>query len=516
MASTSSSTAPKGARPLVQNFNLRLLYSCSLVAISQINFGLDQGVFSNTQAMTAFTHKFGEYKASTGKYALEATYLSLLNGLPYVGFAFGLASGNYISRRFGRRICIFTMCMWALIAAIILVTSNTKAQLLVGRVIAYIYIGMSLAVVPVLQSELVPAPVRGLVVGTYQSGLLVGTLIAAVVCRRTSTLQTESSFRIPLGLMFIVPAILSVGIWYMPESPRWLLLKNRPDEALASLRLLRQGRFSDEEIKEELNQSLYTIEGTSEKGSFKELAQGSNLKRTFIVIGVNIFLQITGSTFVSLYGTIFIKSLNTINAFTMTSINSAISICTTILAQFLTDVTGRVPLMFAGATIQTCGLFTMGALGTVSNPSMAVKEGITAMVTVFAVGFQLGWAPLSHVVAAEIPTTRLRDSTYAIGAIFNITIQCAVAFATPYLLNAPYADLGSKVGFIYGSFAFLAMIFTYFCIPECKGKTLEEIDALFLDGVPIRQFRETRPRLTTGDLTKLESARGSQVEVGKM
>lgn len=109
---------------------------------------------------------------------------------------------------------------------------------------------------------------------------------------------------------------------------------------------------------------------------------------------------------------------------------------------------------------------------------MGIKNAITAMVTIFGVGFQLGWAPLSHVVAAEIPTTRLRDQTYAMGAVFNIVIQFAVAFSIPYLINEPYAALGSKVGFIFGVTAFMAIIFTFFCIPECSGKTLKEIDVV--------------------------------------
>ena len=110
------------------------------------------------------------------------------------------------------------------------------------------------------------------------------------------------------------------------------------------------------------------------------------------------------------------------------------------------------------------------------------------MIPIFGCGFSLGWAPLSHVVAAEIPTGRLRDQTYAFGAVFNVVIQFAVSFSIPYLLNAPYANLGSKVGFIFGTTAFFATAFAWTCIPECKGKTLEQIDRLFLDEVPIRNF----------------------------
>jgi SP family sugar:H+ symporter-like MFS transporter len=149
-------------------------------------------------------------------------------------------------------------------------------------------------------------------------------------------------------------------------------------------------------------------------------------------------------------------------------------------------------LLFTGGLIQTGALMTMGGLGTVASPSTSQRNGIVAMTTIFNVGFSLGWAPLSHVVAAEIPTTRLRDMTYALGSIINIIIQFVVTFTVPYLLDAPYAGLGSKVGFIFGSTSILACIFSLFCVPEANGKTLEEIDRLFSENVPIRQFGKVK------------------------
>lgn len=173
-------------------FNKRLAYSCALIAFSQINFGMDQSAFSNTQAMPAFKEMFGTYDEATGTYALDTVYLSLLNSINYVGFVFGLVTGNLLSRKFGRRKALFIMCFWAILAAIILITSRHRVQIVVGRTVAYVYIGMELALVPVLQSELVPAEVRGLVVGTYQSGLLVSVII--LQARSTTNLPSSVNF----------------------------------------------------------------------------------------------------------------------------------------------------------------------------------------------------------------------------------------------------------------------------------------------------------------------------------
>ncbi|KAF4967299.1 hypothetical protein FSARC_5129 [Fusarium sarcochroum] len=479
----------KHTRGLLACFNGRLIYACSIIALSQLNFGMDQSAFSNTQAMPFFKRQFGTFDEATGTYVLETVFLSLLNSVNFVGFVFGLVLGNLFSRRFGRRLAMFLMCFWALISAVILVTSKTPTQAITGRTIAYVYIGMELALVPVLQSELVPAEARGFVVSTYQSGLYFGSLIMSIICRGTSEIKGHASWQIPYGLFFVIPSILAVSVWWIPESPRWLLTRDRQEDALKSLRLLRQGAYTDQEIERELQEMQNSINKTIKKGSFLDMWRGTNLKRTLITIGVNVFLQLTGQNFSSKYGTIFIQSLGTVNPFVMSCINSALNIVTVFFTQFLADKTGRVPLMVAGAFLQTASLMTMGGLGTVKAPSHSIRSGIVATVTLFGIGFSLGWAPLSHVVAAEVPTTGLRDLTYAVGAVFNIVIQWAVAFSIPYLIDESHAGLGSKVGFIFGSTAFIATLFSWFCIPECGGQTLEEVDELFARGVPIRKFR---------------------------
>ncbi|CRK45558.1 hypothetical protein BN1723_006670 [Verticillium longisporum] len=436
----------KRSRGILACFNGRLLYSCVLIALSQVNFGSDQSAFGNTQAMPFFKRQFGTFNEATGTYDLDTVYLSLLNSINYVDFMFGLVTGNLLSRQFGRRIALFIMCLWALTSAVNLVTSKHGVQIIVGRTVAYIYIGMELALVPVLQSELAPAEVRGFVVGTYQQGMM---------------------------------------------SPRWLLLRNRPEEALTSLRLLREGRYTEQETTDEFNEIQSALNVTVESGSFGDLFEGTNRKRTFITVGTNVFLQLTGQNFSSVYGTIFIQSLGTVNPFAMSCVLTATGFFMVLVTQLISDKSGRVPLLVSGAVIQTGALLTMGGLGTIPDPSDSIKNGIVSVSILFGAGFCLGWAPLSHVVAAEIPTTALRDLTYAFGSVFNITIQFAVSFSIPYLLSPAYAGLGSKVGFIFGSTSFLAILFAWFCIPDCGGKTLEEIDGLFLRGVSVRKFRTT-------------------------
>lgn len=176
-----------GISSITQHFNARLAASVLLIALSQFNYGFDNQAFTSTQAMDAFERQFGEYNPVTKTYAIPTYFLSLLNSLNYIGFAIGLVVGSLISARFGRRTTMFVMSVYALISATVVVTSTRKEQILVGRILNCkcalstnvkksweadewedVYVGFELSVVPVYQSEIVPAPVRGMVVGTYQ------------------------------------------------------------------------------------------------------------------------------------------------------------------------------------------------------------------------------------------------------------------------------------------------------------------------------------------------------------
>ncbi|KAI6284790.1 hypothetical protein MCOR27_002552 [Pyricularia oryzae] len=470
-------------------FNGRLTLSVLLIALSQVNFGLDLGIFSGSQAFPAFARDFGALNATLDppRHEVEPYFLSLLNSLPYVGFMLGMAQGSLVSARWGRRTTLQAMCVWAVVGATVCVTAESRVAVLLGRCIAYVYIGMEMAVVPVMQSEIVPPHVRGFIVATYHTGIGIGTLISALIVKGASEVQGDSSYRITFGCLYIIPCLIFPCLLFIPESPRWYLLKGREQDGLEALRKLRVGRFSDKEILEEFESYKSTI--SMSNGTFKETFEGANRRRTLIVIGTNMLLHLTGLSFITNYGTIFIQMQDAFNPFSIKIITSVLTVVECILSQFLVDFVGRRPLMLFGSIWQTLGLFCMGALGTVNNPPLSIRNGIIALMPLFQAGFNIGWGAHMHVVVAEIPTLRLRDKTYAMGAACNIAVQFLTSFSVPYLIYAQYAGLGSKVGFVFGGFCLLSVLFTWFFIPECTGKTLEEIDQLFIAGVSIRDFK---------------------------
>lgn len=120
---------------ITKHFNRRLFLSVLLIAVSQFNYGFDNQAFAQTQAMDAFTKKFGVYNEGKGKYVLETYWLSLFNSTPFVGFAIGLVAGSMISAKWGRRMTMFTMSIYALFSATVVVTAQTNGQIMAGRIL---------------------------------------------------------------------------------------------------------------------------------------------------------------------------------------------------------------------------------------------------------------------------------------------------------------------------------------------------------------------------------------------
>lgn len=317
---------------------------------------------------------------------------------------------------------MFCMSLWAMMSATVLISSQHIGQVLAGRILNYAYIGMELSTCPVFQAEIVPGPIRGFAVGTYQTSLLLGGVVINSVCRGTSTIDSNAAWRIPNGLFYIVPVTIASCIWFIPESPRWLLLKDRPDEALESLRILRgSSKYHDPKIELELlRQSLLQEQ---DKGTYLDLFRGVNLRRTFIAIGMNFFIQATGSPFTAAYGTLFVQSIGVFDAFSYALMSSCINSFTCVCSILTTDKIGRRKILLIGACLQIIWLFTMAGVGTVANMSMGLKKLIVACTALSSASLCWSWDPLTYVITTEVSAPKLRDKTQRVASLVNIVTK---------------------------------------------------------------------------------------------
>ncbi|KAM3555180.1 hypothetical protein ARSEF4850_006129 [Beauveria asiatica] len=319
-----------------------------------------------------------------------------------------------------------------------LTSATTTVQFTIGRIVNFAMTGFCIIVVPVYQAECTPPQLRGLTTSTMQMMIVLGQLVSSLINLGTKSIPSDASWRIPVGLQLVTPALL-LALWpLIPESPRWLLARNREGDAKESLRALHSGRLSEGDLRESL-QTLRENLADAQKGPWREIFDGKNRIRTFVAVMATVGQQITGQAFVSQYAAVFYPR----NGFASQAL-----------------------------------LFTM-----LSNVA-GMGGNVIAWSLVDGIGRR------SYIIVGEVAHTRVREKTSLLACSISIVITFLSSFTMPYLINPGYAGLGGKVGFVYGSLCFATTVVAYLCMLEMKGRTLEEIDALFEAGVPLRHFRD--------------------------
>lgn len=240
------------------------------------------------------------------------------------------------------------------------------------------------------------------------------------IIKGTASINGNASWMIPFGLFYIVPTIGGAFFWMLPESPRWLVQHGRLQKAREVLKRVRVDS-SDHAIDAEILQLQLVLEDQKQQGKWIDLIRGTNLRRTMIVLGTVFFNQSTGQNFVSNYGAIFIKKIGTVNVQTMGIVTSLAGLVGTMGAMLVTDRFGRRLIFCSGGIIQSFALFTMAGLG-LRDQTQSVGSAISAMVSIFNLGYGFGTSSVNHVITAEIPHQRLRDKTQRIaGWVNNLT-----------------------------------------------------------------------------------------------
>ncbi|KAI1178404.1 general substrate transporter [Nemania sp. FL0916] len=489
------SVADMSLRQRLKHLNGFLAFLLVFSGFCAFNYGYDVGTFGGVQGLHSFASKFGECDKK-GVCALPGWLSSVMTATPFLGKALGCIGAGWVAERFGRKATFYLLCIVSLIGVTLQTASETsRAQFTLGRIITYGQTGIAIVLVPIYQAETTPRELRGMFASTIQLMIIFGQVVSSLVTYGTKGIPSSAGWRIPIGLQLVSPVILLLLLTLVPESPRWLLDRQRDEDAFNSLRKLRKNA-STEDIHLEIESLKYA--GIHEdKGTWAEVFDKNNKIRTTIAIVAMFGQQITGQAFPSQYGVIFYQSQGFGDkSFLYNVIGSIVSLVACFLTWGYVDQVGRRPLLMVGGFFMGVWLFVLGGLGTMKTGDFtpATSNLLVASLQLFNVFYNLSWAPISYVVVSEAATLRLKGRTNLLASVISVLTTFVVSFTTPYLINAKYANLGGKVGFIYGSFNFAMVIATFFLIPEMKGRTLEEIDQLFASGVPLRKFGGVKTR----------------------
>ncbi|KAF9887933.1 hypothetical protein FE257_009455 [Aspergillus nanangensis] len=485
---------------------LKTYLMCAFAAFGGIFFGYDSGYINGVMGMRFFIEEFENLNfenTPTDQFVIPSWKKSLITSILSAGTFFGALIAGDLADWFGRRTTIIAGCVVFIIGVILQTASSALALLVVGRLIAGFGVGFVSAIIILYMSEIAPRKVRGAIVSGYQFCITIGLMLASCVDYGTQNRTDSASYRIPIGLQMLWALILGVGLFFLPESPRYFVKKGQLDKAADVLARVRGQPRDSEYITQELAEIVanneYELQTIPQGGYFTSWLNcfrgnifhpNSNVRRTVLGTSLQMMQQWTGVNFIFYFGTTFFQSLHTIkDPFLMSMITTIINVLSTPISFYTMEKIGRRPLLLWGALGMVICQFIVAITGTVDgdNP-MAVKAEIS-FICIYIFFFASTWGPGAWVVIGEIFPLPIRSRGVALSTASNWLWNCIIAVITPYMVDEQKGDLKAKVFFIWGSLCACAFVYTYFLIPETKGLTLEQVD---------KMMEETTPRTSAG------------------
>ncbi|KAI5960981.1 SNF3 [Candida pseudojiufengensis] len=456
-----------------------------VAAVGGFMYGYDTGLINDLLEMKFVYTNFPNNGIgfSTHERAIIVASLSL-------GTFCGALIAPLISDNYGRKFSIIISAGIIFnIGNILQISSIEIALLCVGRFVSGIAVGILSAIVPLYQAEASPKWVRGSVVFTYQWAITWGLLIASAICQGTRRMTNSGSYRIPVGVQFLWAIILTTGMLFLPESPRYYVQKNDLQKALQSLCKLRRLPADDDDLIEELVEikANYDYELSFGKTTILDCFRSGGGRhkqglRMLTGVGVQFFQQCSGVNFIFYYGVNFFSSTGVSNFYIMSLITYVVNVVFTIPGIILIDTVGRRPLLFWGGIGMAVSNFIIAIAG------VSVKEDhVNAILCVsfscvFILFFASTWGGCTWALCSDIYGISIRQKAVALTAATNWLVNFIFAYITPYLIDtgSHTAAMGSKIFFIWGSMNAIGTIFVYFTVYETKGLKLEEVDYMYV------------------------------------
>jgi len=433
-----------------------------IAALGGLLFGYDTGVIS------------GAILFIKSEFSLSAAMEEIVVSAVLVGAVFGAAAGGVLTTRFGRRKLIILAGMIFTMSAIGTALAPTIPWLITGMVVSGLAIGIASFISPMYIAELVPVNVRGALVAVNMLAITTGIVIAYLVDYAFSSIQ---GWRYMFGLAAIPAVGLAIGMWRLPDSPRWLISKSKLEDAKRVLERVRTVPDVGPEIKD-IQESMRQ-QGT---GGFAGLFQPSLRMALIVGLGLAIFQQITGINTVIYYAPTIFKFAGIKAAGPAILAGAGLAMlmwCFHILSIFLLDRVGRRPLLLIGVAGQIVGLAILGAAFQFQQLASWKSYIAIGSLAIYVSSFAVGLGPIFWLIISEIYPLKVRGAAMSTVTVTNWALNLLVSVTFLSLV----AVLGQGGTFwLYGAIAVAALIFFYRMVPETKGKTLEQIEAYMRSG----------------------------------
>src|SRR5437773_4230651 len=432
--------------------------AASFAALGGLLFGYDTGVISG--ALIFIKREFGLTTA-----AEEVVVSGVL-----LGATIGAIVGGKAADHFGRRRVLLVTAAIFGIGALASAMAPSPAILIASRVLLGSAIGLASTNVPVYLSEVAPPHARGWVVSLFQLAVTVGIVIAYLTDYAFANIE---GWRWMLGLAVGPALVFGTGMFFLPETPRWLVRGGQHEVAhrvLVRIRDLADVNVEIEEIKASLAQQ-------TESGHWTDLLHRRLRPALVVGLGLAIFQQITGINTVIYYAPTILQAagFNSASGAILATVGvGVVNVGMTILAMSLVDRAGRRPLLLVGIAGM---IITLGGLGL----SFRYPSGQLAWIAViclmgYVASFAISLGPIFWLLIAEIYPLKIRGLAEGTAATFN--------WASNLVVSLTFLTLVEKLGasstfFLYALASVASWIFAYYFVPETKGRTFEQLEAFW-------------------------------------
>ncbi len=435
-----------------------VLLLAMVAALGGLLFGYDTAVISGA---------IGFLKV---RFELDAVMTGWTASCALIGCILGAAVAGSMSDGLGRKRVLLIAAVLFLVSALWSAVPRSLTEFVIARILGGVGVGMASMLSPLYIAEVAPAGIRGRLVSVNQFAIIFGMLVVYFVNARVAGLGDEAwnvayGWRWMFGSEALPAALFFMLLFLVPESPRWLTKQGRVAEAESILTRI----GGDEHGRRELADIRATL--FQEGESIGQLLQPALRVPLMIGIVLAVLQQVTGINVVLYYAPEIFKSagLASTEAISDTVFVGAVNLLFTLVAIWVVDLLGRKPLLL----IASAGMgLSLSALGITYLLGRFEGRWVLVWVLVYVASFAVAMGPVVWVVMSEIFPTRIRGRAMSIATVC-LWIACyAVSQFFPVMLER----LEGTVFFVYAAMCLVAFVFVGVCVPETKGKSLEEIE----------------------------------------
>jgi MFS transporter, SP family, sugar:H+ symporter len=351
------------------------------------------------------------------------------------------------------------------------------------------------------QSETAPRQIRGAMVSCYQLSITLGIFLADCINYGTNTDIGARQWRLPMGIGFIWPAIMIVGICFLRESPRWDYRHGKIDRARTTIALsygVHENHFEVhrelKEIQEKWEAENAGVGGKGKQHKFYEVFTGPRMAyRTALGVTLQALQQLTGANFFFYYGTTVFQGIGLSNSYVTAMILGGINFGMTIPGLYVVEHFGRRRALIAGGLWMFMCFMVFASVGHfLFHENRDVHTAGIVMIVfaaLFIAGYAMTWAPIVWAVIGEMFPTRYRAQAMGLSSASNWIWNFLIAFFTPFITSA----IDYRYGYVFAACTFAGAVVVYFFLCEAQGRTLEEIDTMYITHVSPRKSSKWQP-----------------------